>query len=161
MVATDVFYNEIKLYNYSNPRYAWPYAHFTQIVWKSSSVMGVGVYLSEMLVDGIYNYSCAWIVINYWSPGNLNYVSSFRANVLPPLNAQPNKPNTTSAATTTQSTSTSFPSSSTRTTTISATTLAKTTTTRITTLASTTKNVRPTTATPKPFMTTATATLKP
>jgi uncharacterized protein YkwD len=59
--ATAVFYNEIQYYNWSNPRYASNYGHFTQIVWASTGFMGVGVTIVEKLVAG-YNYSCALLL---------------------------------------------------------------------------------------------------
>jgi hypothetical protein len=77
-----VFYNEIQYYNWSNPGYASNYGHFTQVVWASTGFLGVGVTIAEKLISG-FNYSCAFVVMNYYVAGNLNYVSSFNANVLP------------------------------------------------------------------------------
>ncbi|XP_050535875.1 uncharacterized protein LOC126902530 isoform X2 [Daktulosphaira vitifoliae] len=47
--------------------------HFTQLIWRSSKKMGVGVSKSK---DGWYN-----IVVNYWPPGNI--INMFKENVFP------------------------------------------------------------------------------
>ena len=40
---TDAWYNEVKQYNYNQPGFSMATGHFTQLVWKSSRRLGVGV----------------------------------------------------------------------------------------------------------------------
>lgn len=86
----DSFYKEIKYYNYNAPGfskktgqlqqhlfrilihfYHGVSGHFTQVVWKSSRAMGVGV------AQGSNGYT--YVAVLYYPPGN--YQGQFRANV--------------------------------------------------------------------------------
>lgn len=71
--ATTSWYNEYSKYNYKMPGFAAATGHFTQVVWKDSKYLGIGVARSAQSV-----YVCG----NYNPPGN--YVNEFRENVLPP-----------------------------------------------------------------------------
>ena len=41
--AVRCFYDEIKLYNYDSPGFSMGTGHFTQVVWKETSHVGVGI----------------------------------------------------------------------------------------------------------------------
>jgi hypothetical protein len=53
--AVTEWYNEINDYDYSNP----VYCHFSQVVWNSSSKLGIGIALGEKSVIIVANYSPA------------------------------------------------------------------------------------------------------
>ncbi|XP_065724863.2 Golgi-associated plant pathogenesis-related protein 1-like [Drosophila suzukii] len=69
------WYNEISEYNWNYPSFSKQTGHFTQLVWKSTSELGVGV---ARRGDDIY------VVCNYNPPGNIK--NQFKKNV-----AFPNK----------------------------------------------------------------------
>lgn len=70
-VMTDMWYNEIKFYDFDNPQFSSEAGHFTQVVWKNTKEIGVGISQSS---DG------AWYgVANYYPPGNV--VGQFEENV--------------------------------------------------------------------------------
>lgn len=78
----DLWYNEISLYNYRNPVFSMKTGHFTQLVWQSTTKVGVGVAIAN-------GNLC--LVMNYDPPGN--YKGQFQSNVLPakpvaPINNQ-------------------------------------------------------------------------
>jgi hypothetical protein len=68
------FYSEIEYYNYRAPGFSKATGHFTQVVWKSSKSIGVGVAKGR--------YGKTFVVVNYYPPGN--YKGQFRANVQKP-----------------------------------------------------------------------------
>jgi hypothetical protein len=65
------FYSEIKYFRYRAPGFSKATGHFTQVVWKSSKSIGVGVAKGR--------YGTTFVVVNYYPPGN--YKGQFRANV--------------------------------------------------------------------------------
>ncbi|XP_017075268.2 LOW QUALITY PROTEIN: Golgi-associated plant pathogenesis-related protein 1 [Drosophila eugracilis] len=71
--AVRSWYEEIKHYNWNNPSFQPSTGHFTQVVWKSSSELGVGFARRDNTI---------YVVCNYNPPGN--YINQFRENVLPP-----------------------------------------------------------------------------
>ncbi|CAF1111504.1 unnamed protein product [Adineta steineri] len=71
--ATQSWYDEVKDYNYSQPGFSAKVGHFTQVIWKNSKQLGVGVAFSK---DG----RKAVVVTNYSPPGN--YMNQFDQNVL-------------------------------------------------------------------------------
>jgi hypothetical protein len=71
----DLFYTEIKYYNYNAPGFSKATGHFTQVVWKSSKSIGVGVAKGRS--------GTTYVVVNYYPPGN--YLGQFSANVPRPL----------------------------------------------------------------------------
>jgi uncharacterized protein YkwD len=73
--ATKSWYDEIDLYSFKHPKYSEETGHFTQMVWKSSRKIGVGVALSP---DGREVY----IVANYYPAGNIINHGYFESNVL-------------------------------------------------------------------------------
>lgn len=79
--AIDSFYSEIKFYDYNNPGFSMKTGHFTQVVWKSSIEIGVGI---ATYPDQQYKHRTV-VCISYRPPGN--YQGQFRENVLPPKGA--------------------------------------------------------------------------
>jgi hypothetical protein len=71
------WYNEVKKYNFKNPGFAMATGHFTQLVWKSSTRLGLG------LAAGKHGRSNAYYCVAEYSPPG-NYANEFRENVLPP-----------------------------------------------------------------------------
>ncbi|KAI2511894.1 Extracellular protein [Fragilaria crotonensis] len=69
--ATQRWYNEVASYDYNNPRFSMSTGHFTQLVWKSTTHVGIAV-----SPDGKY------LAANYSPSGNVT--GRFRENVLPP-----------------------------------------------------------------------------
>ncbi|CAF4187103.1 unnamed protein product [Rotaria sp. Silwood2] len=71
--VTD-WYNEIEQYDFDYPGFSGATGHFTQVVWKISKNLGVGIaYTSEG--DSVY------VVAQYTPPGN--YQDQFPDNVFP------------------------------------------------------------------------------
>jgi uncharacterized protein YkwD len=70
--AVDMWYNEIKDYNFNNPGFSMSTGHFTQVVWKGSQYVGVGVATAN---------GQTFVVGNYHPPGN--YQGQFQDNVFP------------------------------------------------------------------------------
>ena len=73
----DDWYNEIYLYNFTDPGFNIDTAHFTQIVWKETTKIGCG---ASVKTDGV-TYK---VVCNYYKAGNMINSSIFEENVLPP-----------------------------------------------------------------------------
>jgi uncharacterized protein YkwD len=71
-LGTQMWYDEIKDYKYSNPGFSMSTGHFTQVVWKGSQKFGFGVINKNGFTAGVGLYS---------PPGN--YQGQFPANVLP------------------------------------------------------------------------------
>ncbi len=67
------WYDEVKLYNFSNPGFSMQTGHFTQVVWKNSSKLGCG---KAKAAD-----SKVFVVCNYDPPGN--FQGRFPQNVEP------------------------------------------------------------------------------
>uniref|UniRef100_A0A803J2F5 SCP domain-containing protein n=1 Tax=Xenopus tropicalis TaxID=8364 RepID=A0A803J2F5_XENTR len=73
-VAVDAWYNEVKDYDYNKPGFKAATGHFTQVVWKDSKELGVGV-----ATDGKGTF---YVVGRYSPPGNV--IGQFQENVLRP-----------------------------------------------------------------------------
>jgi hypothetical protein len=60
--AVDAWYNEVKLYDFSNPGWHTATGHFTALVWKSTTKLGCAI-----------NSACSWptYVCQYGPPGNV------------------------------------------------------------------------------------------
>lgn len=71
--ATKEWYSEVSTYNYNNPGISMATGHFTQVVWKNSKNLGIGVARS---LRGVY------VCANYDPPGN--FKGQFPQNVLRP-----------------------------------------------------------------------------
>ncbi|XP_045898538.1 Golgi-associated plant pathogenesis-related protein 1-like isoform X2 [Micropterus dolomieu] len=72
--AVDSWYSEIKNYNWSRPRFNSNTGHFTQVVWKDSTELGVGMATNGNMV---------FVVGQYRPAGNMNMPGYFEKNVLP------------------------------------------------------------------------------
>ncbi|CAF0948842.1 unnamed protein product [Rotaria sp. Silwood1] len=71
--ATQSWYDEISMYSFNRPGFSSQTGHFTQVVWKGSTKLGVGI--------GFGNGGrTAVVVANYNPPGN--YMGQFQQNVL-------------------------------------------------------------------------------
>lgn len=69
--ATTLWYNENSKYNYKSGTFSPATGHFTQVVWKNSKYLGIGIARSSRAV-----YVCA----NYDPQGN--FIGQFIQNVL-------------------------------------------------------------------------------
>lgn len=74
--AVKSWYDEVALHNFDKPKFSKETGHFTQMVWKDTKRMGVGVAFSP---DGREVY----IVANYFPAGNIVSPGYFEKNVLP------------------------------------------------------------------------------
>ncbi|CAF0861552.1 unnamed protein product [Rotaria sp. Silwood1] len=74
--ATKSWYDEIELYSFKRPYYSEETGHFTQMVWKSTQKIGIGVALSADERE-------VYIVANYYPAGNIINPGYFEKNVLP------------------------------------------------------------------------------
>ncbi|XP_060697255.1 GLI pathogenesis-related 2 [Hemiscyllium ocellatum] len=73
--VADSWYNEVKNYNFSSPRFQKNCGHFTQLVWRESKEMGAG-----LASDG----KGLTIVVAQFNPaGNITNPGYFAENVLP------------------------------------------------------------------------------
>ncbi|KAK7933980.1 hypothetical protein WMY93_004876 [Mugilogobius chulae] len=72
--AVDSWYSEVKDYKYSAPGFGMNTGHFTQVVWKDSKELGVGLASSGGKV---------FVVGQYRPAGNMNAPGYFEKNVLP------------------------------------------------------------------------------
>ncbi|KAG5272101.1 hypothetical protein AALO_G00161670 [Alosa alosa] len=72
--AVDSWYNEIKDYSFSRPGFQSNTGHFTQVVWKGSEKLGVG-----LATDG----KTTFVVCQYLPAGNISNPGYFEKNVLP------------------------------------------------------------------------------
>ncbi|XP_077417145.1 GLI pathogenesis-related 2 [Vanacampus margaritifer] len=78
--AVDSWYGEVKKYSWSNPGFSGSTGHFTQVVWKASTQLGVG-----MATDG----NKVFVVGQYRPAGNISMSHYFRENVLPQVGGGP------------------------------------------------------------------------
>uniref|UniRef100_A0A8C7WRH7 SCP domain-containing protein n=1 Tax=Oryzias sinensis TaxID=183150 RepID=A0A8C7WRH7_9TELE len=69
--AVDEWYSEIKDYNFKTSGFQSGTGHFTQVVWKESKELGLG-----MATDG----RTAFVVGQYRPPGNFTNPGQFEAN---------------------------------------------------------------------------------
>uniref|UniRef100_A0A8C2G5B2 Im:7150988 n=1 Tax=Cyprinus carpio TaxID=7962 RepID=A0A8C2G5B2_CYPCA len=72
----DSWYSEIKDYNFSSPGFQYSTGHFTQVVWKSSTELGVG-----LATDG----NTVFVVGQYKPSGNITNAGYYEKNVLPKI----------------------------------------------------------------------------
>ena len=70
--ATQSWYDEIKDYNFNAPGFSMATGHFTQVVWKGSTKLGVGIAFAN-------GGRKAVVVANYSPPGN--YMGQFPQQV--------------------------------------------------------------------------------
>ncbi|XP_073676045.1 Golgi-associated plant pathogenesis-related protein 1 [Garra rufa] len=74
--AVDSWYSEIKDYDFSSPGFTSGTGHFTQVVWKSSTELGVGL---------ATNGNTVFVVGQYKPAGNMANPGYFEQNVLPKI----------------------------------------------------------------------------
>lgn len=74
-VAVVAWYSEIKDYNFGSGNFSSATGHFTQVVWRGSTELGVGIANSRH--GGVY------VVANYDPPGN--YAGQYTDNVPRPI----------------------------------------------------------------------------
>ena len=67
-----MWYDEVAMYNFTQPGFSSATGHFTQVVWKATTQVGCGVAMSND--GGVYG------VCQYTPPGNYN--NEFVQNVL-------------------------------------------------------------------------------
>jgi uncharacterized protein YkwD len=72
--VVDRWYSEIQNYHFDKPGFHTETGHFTQVVWKSSKELGMGM---AQAADGTW-----YVVANYSPPGNIS--SQFQTNVPKP-----------------------------------------------------------------------------
>ncbi|XP_042612240.1 ancylostoma secreted protein-like isoform X2 [Cyprinus carpio] len=72
--AVESWYSEIKDYNFSRPGFSSKTGHFTQVVWKDTNEVGVG-----LATDG----NTTFVVGQYLPAGNISNAGYFERNVLP------------------------------------------------------------------------------
>ncbi|CAF0756603.1 unnamed protein product [Adineta steineri] len=75
--AVKFWYDEIALHDFDRPIFSKETGHFTQMVWKDSRKMGVGVALSPDKRE-------VYFVTTYFPGGNIIGPGTFEKNVLPP-----------------------------------------------------------------------------
>jgi hypothetical protein len=78
--SIDLWYDEIKLYNFNYPGYSPGTGHFTCLVWKSSTKFGMGYSYNN-------NTKIVDITMNTSPPGNI--IGQFQDNVYPPKSTMP------------------------------------------------------------------------
>nr|XP_043881224.1 Golgi-associated plant pathogenesis-related protein 1-like isoform X2 [Solea senegalensis] len=76
--AVDAWYEEVSNYSWSSPGFRSNTGHFTQVVWKESAQLGVGV-----ATAGTRSY----VVAQYHPAGNMTMPGFFERNVLPKVTA--------------------------------------------------------------------------
>uniref|UniRef100_A0A8C1S6W1 GLI pathogenesis-related 2 n=1 Tax=Cyprinus carpio TaxID=7962 RepID=A0A8C1S6W1_CYPCA len=72
--TVESWYSEIKDYNFSRPGFSSKTGHFTQVVWKDTNEVGVG-----LATDG----NTTFVVGQYLPAGNITNAGYFEKNVLP------------------------------------------------------------------------------
>ncbi|CAF3710038.1 unnamed protein product [Rotaria sp. Silwood1] len=104
---TKSWYSEISSYNFGSPGFSSSTGHFTQVIWKGSKQLGIGIAFTS-------DNRTAYVVANYYPPGNV--IRSFSSNVLPLCSTMTKALRTTTDNSLT--TSTSRPTTVSRTTTV-------------------------------------------
>ncbi|KAG7261347.1 hypothetical protein CRUP_002488 [Coryphaenoides rupestris] len=73
--VADRWYDEVKQYNFNRPGFSSGTGHFTAMVWKSTTKLGVGKATAS---DG-----SSFVVARYFPAGNITNQGHFDSNVLP------------------------------------------------------------------------------
>lgn len=78
--ATDLWYDEYKLYDFDKGEYSDATGHFTQMVWKGSKKLGCALQKCTAQQMGLGSSGSAnYVVCNYDPPGN--WIGEFKENV--------------------------------------------------------------------------------
>ena len=73
------WYNENQAYNFKRPHFSPNSGHFTQLIWKDSRKLALGLGVGKK-----NSFNAFYCVAQYQPAGNINSPSYFKANVLPP-----------------------------------------------------------------------------
>ncbi|XP_057690257.1 GLI pathogenesis-related 2, like [Corythoichthys intestinalis] len=73
--VADRWYDEVKHYNFNSPGFTSGTGHFTAMVWKNTTTLGVGKAIAS---DG-----SSFVVARYFPAGNITNQGHFENNVLP------------------------------------------------------------------------------
>ena len=73
-------YKEVCKYDFNKPGYSNKVGHFTQVVWKASTELGIGRYTGRKIKKG-KTMTCTYIVARYRKAGNVAGAKAFRQNV--------------------------------------------------------------------------------
>lgn len=73
-------YDEVCGYEFESPGSKSGTGHFTQLVWKGSSELGIGKYTGTKTIQG-NEWTCTYIVARYKPAGNINDPVYFSDNV--------------------------------------------------------------------------------
>ena len=81
--SVDMWYDEVRAYDFRNPGFSMTTGHFTQLVWTTTREIGVGV---------SYSSGKVYVVMNFNPPGN--FAGLYSQSVLPLANSPifPNPP---------------------------------------------------------------------
>ena len=78
IACVRTWYNEVVDYDFNNPGYSPSTGHFSQVIWKNSIYLGIGIGVGKH--NDLNAFYC---VGQYEPPGNVNTAANFRSNVLP------------------------------------------------------------------------------
>lgn len=73
-------YREVCSYKFRSGRFSGATGHFTQVVWKGSTQLGVGFARGSYSIGGKVYDNCLFVVGRYLEPGNM--MGAFQENVL-------------------------------------------------------------------------------
>lgn len=79
--AITAWYEEEKLYSYTNPQFSKATGHFTQLVWKSTRKVGCAV----VPCNGLHGTPGNYVACEYSPAGNIINPGYFSKNVTPPI----------------------------------------------------------------------------
>jgi len=74
--AIKAWYDEVCQYNFNRHAYQSGLGHFSQLIWKASTELGIGKYTGRQ-----GRWTCTYIVARYRDTGNVNNERYFRENV--------------------------------------------------------------------------------
>jgi hypothetical protein len=86
--AVQSWYDEVKDYDFGDPALAGGTLHFTQVVWKSSTKLGVGAAQGIKTIDG-EEYDALYVVCQYSPAGNIQGRLSENVQANPGTGTQP------------------------------------------------------------------------
>jgi hypothetical protein len=73
--SVSLWYDEVDFYDFNTPRFSPSTGHFTQLVWKATTEIGIGISYSE-------SNNNILVCMQYYVRGNENSVAEFQKNVL-------------------------------------------------------------------------------
>ncbi|XP_078351220.1 Golgi-associated plant pathogenesis-related protein 1-like [Oculina patagonica] len=69
--AVKAWYDEVCKYNFNRPGYSDAVGHFTQLVWKGSTQLGIGKFTGTKKNEKGKEMTCTYIVARYKKAGNI------------------------------------------------------------------------------------------